>query len=94
MATEVVQDAGMHRFELLVDGQQLGLADYLERDGAIVFTHTEIDPAHRGNGLGGELARGALNLVRAESDARVIASCPFMSAWIEKHPDYADLLTR
>jgi predicted GNAT family acetyltransferase len=94
MPTEVVQDAAMKRFELLVDGEQLGLADYQLRDGTIVFTHTEIDPAHREHGLGAELVRGALNLVRAETDYRVVARCPFMAGWIDDNPDYADLLSR
>ncbi|MDZ4044791.1 MAG: GNAT family N-acetyltransferase [Rhodoglobus sp.] len=94
MATEVVQDASMNRFELLVDGEQAGVADYQLRDDAIVFVHTEIDPSHRGEGLGEELARGALNLVRAESDLRVVAQCPFISRWIGEHPEYQDLLSR
>ncbi|MDF1477877.1 GNAT family N-acetyltransferase [Leifsonia sp. H3M29-4] len=94
MPTEVVQDAAMNRFELLVDGTQVGLVDYQLRGDSIVFTHTEIDPARRGEGLGSELARGALNLVRAETDYRLVASCPFIAAWIEKNPSYADLLTR
>lgn len=84
----------MNRFELLVDGQQAGIADYIVRGDTIVFVHTEIDPAHRGQGLGDEIARGALNLVRAESDLRVVARCPFISQWIAEHPDYQDLLTR
>ncbi|HWR86390.1 MAG TPA: GNAT family N-acetyltransferase [Rhodoglobus sp.] len=92
--TEVVQDAAMNRFELLVDGEQAGVADYVERDGEIVFTHTEVDPSRREKGLGSELAKGALNLVRAESDARVVASCPFIAAYIDEHPDYQDLLSR
>lgn len=94
MATEVLHDAALTRFELLVDGEQAGVADYVERDGAMVFTHTEIDPAHRGKGLGDELARGALNLVRVESDARVVASCSFIAAFIERNDEYAELLTR
>jgi predicted GNAT family acetyltransferase len=94
MPTEVSQDASMNRFELLVDGTSVGEVDYQERDGAIIFTHTEIDPDQRGAGLGSELARGALNLVRAESEARVVAACPFIAAWITKNPSYADLLTR
>ena len=75
MPTEVVQDQSMNRFELLVDGESVGLTDYQIRDNTIVFTHTEIDPARREHGLGGELVRGALNLVRAETDYRVVANC-------------------
>ena len=84
----------MNRFELLVDGQSAGELDYQIRDNTIVITHTEIDPSHQGEGLGGELVRGALNLIRAETDYRVVPSCPYAAAWIERHPDYEDLLTR
>ncbi|MEO8094034.1 MAG: GNAT family N-acetyltransferase [Pseudolysinimonas sp.] len=94
MPTEVVNDASMNRYELLVDGVGTGFADYQVRGDTIVFIHTEIDPASRGKGLGSELARGALNLVRAETDYRVVTTCPFMKAWVEGHPEYQDLLSR
>ena len=94
MATEVVQDVPMNRFELLVDGVQAGISDYVMDDEKIVFVHTEIDPAFRGQGLGDEIARGALNLVRAESNRRVVARCPFISKWISEHAEYQDLLAR
>lgn len=94
MITEVVQDASQNRFQLLLDGQYVGESDYIVRDDTIVFTHTEIDPGRTEEGLGGELVRGALNLVRAETDLRVVASCPFTAHFIEEHPDYQDLLTR
>ena len=82
------------RFELLVDGQEAGQVDYQVRDNTIVLTHTEVDPAQRGSGLGGELIRGALNLIRAETDYRVVASCTFAAAWIDRNPAYQDLLAR
>lgn len=94
MTTEVVQDAALSRFELLVDGQEAGQVDYQVRDNTIVLTHTEVDPAQRGSGLGGELIRGALNLIRAETDYRVVASCTFAAAWIDRNPTYQDLLAR
>ena len=94
MTTEVVNDASMNRYELLVDGVSAGFTDYQVRDETIVFIHTEIDPSNRTKGLGSELVRGALNLVRAETDYRVVASCPFTAAFIESHPEYQDLLAR
>lgn len=94
MATEVIQDAAANRFELLVDGQHAGLTDYVVRDDTLIFTHTEVDPAYQNQGLAGELARGALNLVRAESELRVVARCPYIKSWIERHPEYQDLLER
>jgi predicted GNAT family acetyltransferase len=94
MATEVIQDASMNRFELLVDGQSVGELDYSIRDDTIVLIHTEIDPSQREGGMGGELVKGALNLIRAETDYRVVANCTFASAWVSEHPEYEDLLTR
>ncbi|EAR23961.1 acetyltransferase [marine actinobacterium PHSC20C1] len=94
MASEVIHDPAMHRYELLVDGVQAGISDYQLRDDQIVFVHTEIDPTFRGQGLAGELARGALNLVRAESETRVVAKCEFISRFIGENPEYRDLLTR
>ena len=94
MTTEVQQDTNMNRFELLVDGASAGEVDYQIRDATIVLTHTEIDPAQRESGLGGELLRGALNLIRADTDYRVVPSCTFAADWITKHPEYQDLLAR
>ena len=94
MTTEVLNDPTLNRYELLVDGEHAGAADYLVRDNVLIFVHTEIDPAREGEGLGVELARGALNLVRADTDYRVRATCPFMKKYLDEHPEYADLLNR
>ncbi|GGL04543.1 N-acetyltransferase [Salinibacterium xinjiangense] len=94
MTTEVQQDTKMNRFELLVDSASVGEIDYRVHDNTIVLTHTEIDPARRETGLGGELVRGALNLIRADTDYRVVPSCPFAAEWISEHPEYDDLLSR
>ena len=59
--------------------------------GRITFVHTEVDDAYAGQGLGGKLARAALDDVRARGLA-VRPDCPFIKGWIAKHPDYADLV--
>ena len=83
------------RYEITVDGGQLaGYAEYrlgADGDGTITFTHTVVDGAFEGRGLGGKLARGALDDARARG-LQVVARCEFIAGWIEKHPDYADLL--
>ncbi|HZG92381.1 MAG TPA: GNAT family N-acetyltransferase [Pseudonocardia sp.] len=79
------------RFEVLVDGERAGLAAYRLRADRIVFLHTEIDDAHEGRGLGGVLVRAALDSAR-ERGLRVVPICPFVKGWIERHPDYADLV--
>lgn len=87
----VARAAADDRYEIHVDGALAGFAHYTPTDGTLVFDHTEIDDAYEGQGLGGRLARAALDDVRARGE-RVVARCPFIRGWIEKHPDYADVL--
>ncbi|GGR52497.1 GNAT family N-acetyltransferase [Streptomyces roseolus] len=82
------------RYEILAGDagtETAGFAEYHLSDGEIAFIHTEIDPRFGGRGLGGLLARGALDDARARG-LRVLPYCPFIRGWIGKHPGYADLV--
>ncbi len=90
MNDTVSDNPAQHRFELAVDGHVA--ASYYEiADGVITFVHTEVPPELGGKGIGSKLIKGALDQVRA-GGLKVIAQCPFVKAYIEKHPEYADLL--
>ena len=89
----VVHVPDRHRYEIHVDGAPAGFATYRRVDGRFVFEHTEIDPAFEGRGLGSKLARGALDDVAAQNE-RVVPLCPFISSWIDKHPERAGLVDR
>ena len=92
MSVKTTLNESAGRYEAHVDGELAGFAEF-ERDGdRIVFTHTEVDDAFEGHGVGSALARGALDDVRARGGLRVVPRCPFIKAWIEKHPDYDDLV--
>ena len=80
------------RYEARVDGELVGAAYYDTDDDLIVFTHTEVDEEAEGHGVGSALARAALDDVRADGRRRVIARCPFIKGWIDRHQDYRDLL--
>lgn len=88
---EVRDNTDRHRFELLVDGELGGLADYRVRGGVVVVTHSEIDRRFRGRGLGNELASRTLDQLR-ERGARVVPSCPFFARYVAEHPEYRDLV--
>lgn len=79
------------RYEVLVDDQVAGIVDYRWRDDVMVLPHTETFPGHEGKGVGSAAARAALDDARAQG-VQVDPSCPFIASWIEKHPDYADLV--
>jgi hypothetical protein len=88
---KVVDNPEAGRFEVLVDGEVAGFAEYRRTTSAVAFTHTVIDPAFEGRGLGSVLARGALDATR-EAGAPVLPFCPFIRGYIQRHPDYLDLV--
>ncbi|HEU5158249.1 MAG TPA: GNAT family N-acetyltransferase [Streptosporangiaceae bacterium] len=91
-AETVADNAAMDRYEIKTDGQVLGFAAYRTRpDGAVVFTHTEIDGAHEGQGLGSRLARGALEDIQAAGGS-VVPRCPFIKGYIDRHPEFQGLI--
>jgi len=90
MAIEVRNNAERSRYELTLDGELAGIADYRQVGGRTVFPHTEIRPPLRGRGLGAELVRGALDDVRA-SGGRVVPQCLYVAEFIDENPEYGDL---
>ena len=89
---EVVDHPEARRYEArAADGTVLGFSQYRVEGETVVFTHTEVDPAFEGRGLAGQLARAALDDVRARGE-QVIARCEFIRGWIAKHPEYQDLV--
>ena len=79
-----------NRYEITVDGTLAGFAEYRLAPDHITFVHTEIGDEFAGKGLAGVLVRRALDVVRSR-ELRVVARCPYVKSWIERHPDYADL---
>ena len=80
------------RYEARVDGALAGSAYFDSADDLVVFTHTEVDDAYEGQGVGSALARHALDDVRAQGGRKVVPRCQFIKGWIDRHPDYQDLL--
>ena len=88
---EVVHVLEASRYELRLDGRLIGLAAYHRRDGRMAVTHAEVDPSCEGRGFGSRLVAGLLDDAR-EQGLQVVPLCPFVAHYIERHPDYADLL--
>lgn len=81
-----------HRYEAWDGDTVAGFAEYQLTDALIVFTHTEVDPAYEGQGVGSQIARFALDDVRADGSRKVLPLCPFIKGWIGRHRDYVDLV--
>jgi uncharacterized protein len=91
MSTDVVDVPARSRYEVTVDGELAGFAEYRRVEGATVFTHTEVFDAYEGKGVGSALARGALDHVRSEG-RKLVAQCPFIAAFLRRHVEDADLV--
>ena len=80
------------RYEALSDGLLVGEILYRREPGLIVLVHTDVAPSAEGHGVGSRLIQGALDDIRARG-LRVVPLCPFVVAYLRRHPEYADLVT-
>lgn len=91
MSTEVREDTEQQRFEILVDGEVAGFAEYRLAAGMRIFPHTEIEERFGGRGLGGELIGAAMRATRAAGED-VVPLCPFVQHYLRTHPEDLDLV--
>lgn len=90
--SEVRNVPDTHRYELVEDGVVAGFAEYMEvRGDRIVFTHTEVDPAFGGRGLGRVLVAAALEDARDRGLA-IVPICPFVAKHVHEHPEFVPFL--
>lgn len=82
----VVDNPDASQFEARVDGH-LAFVSYARRGDLIIFTHTEVPKELQGRGLGNVLAHAVLERARQER-WKVVARCPFIAAYIARHPEY------
>ena len=87
--TAVTDNAAEHRFELETDHGTAVLA-YRREDDRLLLTHTEVPEAAEGEGHGSALVQAAFDRARRDG-LRVVPICPFVAAWLERHPDQADV---
>lgn len=91
MAERMVRDnRAEQEFELDLDGHR-AVAAYQREGGTITFTHTHVPKPLEGRGVGSRLVRAALDASR-DQGLKVVAQCPFVAAYIKRHPEYRDLL--
>jgi predicted GNAT family acetyltransferase len=91
MNPEVIHNAELHRYEINLDGEKVGHADYKVDGDELVFDHTEVDPAHQGKNLAGILMRHALEDVRARG-LKMRPVCSYVVKFVERYDEFADLV--
>lgn len=92
MNTEIKHNVDQHRFETSIDGHVGELAYRLDGN-RIIFTHTGVPPEFRGKGIGAALVKAGLDYAAAQGLA-VVPRCPFVAAYVDKHPEYQRLLAQ
>ena len=70
--------------------QKVGKAEFLDRGGQRVFTHTEVDEHYEGRGLATILIAQALQETR-DAGLRIVPRCPMVAAYVSKHDEYQDI---
>lgn len=88
--SEITDNAAANRFELTEEGK-LAYADYRVEGGVMVIPYVQADPALRGKGTAGRLMTGVLESARARG-LKVTPICGYAAAYIQRHPEYHDLL--
>jgi uncharacterized protein len=92
MNAEVRNNKTEYRYELWMNDELAGYTQYVMDRGRIAFLHTEVYESFEGMGLGGRLARAALDDARTKGLV-VVPYCPFIAGYIERHFDeYGDLV--
>jgi uncharacterized protein len=86
----VRDNKALHRFELDVE-DAVAFANYRLTPSSVIITHTETPRALRGRGIASQLVQGALQLIRADG-LKVVAGCGFVVDYLQKHPEYADMV--
>lgn len=89
----IEDDPRSSRYEVFVESTRAGLMDYHLQPGLITITHTEVDPAFEGQGVGSGFVGAVLDDVRSRG-LRVLPMCPFVRAFIQRHPEYEDIVWR
>jgi predicted GNAT family acetyltransferase len=87
----VTEDPEREAYLVEVDGEPAGLLAYRRVPDRTVFLHTEVDDRFGGRGIGSQLIRAALDGERAQGH-QVEPRCPFVAAFIRRHPEDADLV--
>lgn len=85
----VIQNEEENRFEIDL-GDAIALLEYNIAGNNIIYTHTEVPPAHGGQGIAGKMAHEAMEYAK-NNGLKVQALCPFVKKYVIEHPEYHEI---
>jgi uncharacterized protein len=88
----VRENKGEKRFEMPLEGGKMALIQYVDAgEGVIALVHTEVPEEFEGKGIGARLVKESLEIIK-QDDRRIIPTCPFISTYLKRHPEYQSLV--
>jgi uncharacterized protein len=91
MENSVRKNDEQKRFELPLEEGDVAFVQYVERDGVIDLTHTEVPGKYEGKGIGSKLLKGTFEIVQ-QANGKVKPTCAFVGKYVQRHPEYQSLI--
>lgn len=92
MSHVLIDNSEKKRYEFQLP-EHTAFIEYIKAQEKIYLTHTEVPIALEGQGIGTALVHQVLEDVKAK-DLTLVPLCPFVAAYIKKHPEYKALVLR
>ncbi len=89
---EIRPNPELWRFEAHLEGRMVGVLRWRDQGERLAFISTNVEPAYEGRGIGGQLVQAGLEWARSEG-RQVVPVCSFVQSYIERNPDYRDVVT-
>lgn len=89
---EVIHDIENQKFYVVVDGLESHL-EYAKMNNVLNLNHTYVPNALRGKGIAGKIVKAALTYAE-ENNLKIIPSCSYVAAYIQRHTEYEALLAK
>lgn len=95
MEYNVVHNREKNCFEAIIGDRVAGMVSYIVSADSkrIIVPHTEVSEEFEGRGIAGEMTKVLLEYVRKEG-MKISPLCAYTSAYINRHPEYQDLLDK
>lgn len=87
---EIHDNPELNRYELAVDGE-VAVVTYNLSPPNLMITETLVPERLEGQGIASRLAKHVLADAKAR-DLLILPVCPFFSAYLQKHPEHADVV--